>query len=384
VVRVSRWVGLAAVVVIAAGCVPALKTAGDTAKIEFVSTSNSDGWKYDFYRNLAYPCSISGYQTFVIGTKIGSSATAARPLWAFMHGGGAGYFDENGNPVPGTGQKIEEGATSLRSRLTNNGLLANIRADAAGFRTLAVSYCSHDVYAGFNNPDPHNPNTTPDGKPRPTTGLAATKAAIQYAQSKYPTTKTFLHGGSAGSVGTYGVAWSMQQQGIAPAGVVADASVVNIEAMSAAYTQGVCADDNAPERAAAIKARVHADLGNIDNEADKLVATGRLTVPLMHVWNHGDVNTCGSAPIACPLRDGSSTTMGITDCIHDPLRAAIAAQGPASKSVNLPVCVDNDTTPDCSVHVVTTKVGLTNTDPASPADYFTFIANWVHARLADA
>jgi hypothetical protein len=48
-----------------------------------------------------------------------------------------------------------------------------------GFRTLAVSYCSHDVYAGADTPDLHNPNTTPDGKPRNTNGVLATKAAIQ-------------------------------------------------------------------------------------------------------------------------------------------------------------------------------------------------------------
>ncbi|MDQ1475760.1 MAG: hypothetical protein QOE62_989, partial [Actinomycetota bacterium] len=153
---------------------------GNTSSITFVSTTSTGGWRYDYYRNTAYPCSISGYQTFAVGTKVGSSDTAARPLWAFMHGGGAGYFDTSGNPVPGPGQKVEESAASLTTHLTNNGLLGLIRADAAGFRTLAVSYCSHDIYAGANTPDPHNPNTTPDGKPRPTNGVYATKAAIQY------------------------------------------------------------------------------------------------------------------------------------------------------------------------------------------------------------
>jgi hypothetical protein len=365
-------------------CSPPLETPGDVASVQLVSSTNLNGWKYDYYRNKAYPCSISGYQTFVIGRKIGSSATAPAPLWTFMHGGGAGYFDTNGNPIPGTGQKIEESATSLRTHLTNNGLLASVRADAAAFRTLAVSYCSHDVYAGANTPDPHNPNTTPDGKPRTTNGVLSTKAAVQYARDHYPTTKTFLHGGSAGSAGTFGVAWSMQLQGIAPAGVVADASVVNREAFDAAFAQGVCADKNDPARLDPVTARVHPALGDIDNEPDKLVADGRLTVPLMHIWNHGDVNTCGAVAIACPRRDGSHVTMGVTDCIHEPMRAAIAAQGPGSRSTNLPVCVDADATPDCSTHVVTNKPGLVNTDPATPADYLGAIMGWVHARLADA
>ncbi len=160
------------------------------------------------------------------------------------------------------------------------GLLLLVRNDPAAFRTVSVSYCSHDVYAGANSPDPNNPNTTPDGKPRLTNGLLATKAAIQYAQSRYPTTKTFLHGTSAGSVGTYSVAWSMQLQGIAPAGIVADASLVNIEGTERGLQPGSVRRRQRPRPGAAIAARVHPDLANIDNEVDKLVATGRLTVPI--------------------------------------------------------------------------------------------------------
>ena len=68
--------------------------------------------------------------------------------------------------------------------------------------------------------------------------------------------------------------------------------------------------------------------------------------------------------------------MGATDCNHEPLRLAIAAQGPGSRSKNLPVCVDSDAVTDCSVHVVTPKNGLVNTDPASPADYNSAVMAW--------
>jgi hypothetical protein len=372
-----------AVLVLATACVPPLSTPGDTSSIQLLSTSTQGGWKYDYYRNTAYPCAVSGYQTFVIGTKVGSSATTPGPLWTFMHGGGAGYFDANGNPVPGNGQKVEETFDELRGYLTSGALVSRIRGDAGGFRTVAVSYCSHEIYGGVNTPDPNNPNTTPDGKARPTTGALATKAAIQYAQSLYPTTKTFLHGGSAGSAGTFGVAWSMQLQGIAPAGLVADASIVNVEAFQAGNAAGICVEDNSAERVSAISKRVHPDLAKIENEPDKLVADGRLTVPIMHIWNHGDQNTCGATPLSCPLRDGTSVTMGYTDCIHEPMRRVIVAQGAASRSRNLPVCVDNDTVPDCSRHVVTRGVAGVNTDPASPADYISAIVDWVHLRLAD-
>ncbi len=75
--------------------------------------------------------------------------------------------------------------------------------------------------------------------------------------------------------------------------------------------------------------------------------------------------------------------MGATDCNHEALRAVIAAEGPDSRSMNLPVCVDNDTTPNCSLHVVTPHAGLTNTDPQSPADYVAAVVTWVDARLRD-
>jgi hypothetical protein len=371
-----------ALLVVLAGCLP-LTTPGDTGHIQLVSTSTAGGWKYDYYRNTAYPCAISGYQTFVIGTKVGSEASAAKPLWTFMHGGGVGYFAPDGSPQPTAGQKREEAATALVQRLTAGGLVKAVREDPAGFRMVAVSYCSHDIYSGVNTKDPNNPNLTPDGKPRPTNGALATKAAIAFAQQNYPTTKTFLHGGSAGSVGTFSVAWSMQLEGTPLAGFVADASVVNQEALAAAFQQGVCTEDADPVRSAAVAARVHPDLANIDNEVDKLVASGRLTVPVMHVWNHGDVNTCGALPMLCPLRDGSQVTMGITDCLHEPLRVAIAGQGPTSRSHNMPVCVDSDAVPDCSMHVTTPRNGTVNTDPQSPANYIGAIVDWVHARLAD-
>ncbi len=379
-VRVLAMVGAAAM---ATACVP-LATPGSTSSVVFLSSTTANGWRYDAYRNDAYPCAISGSQTFVIGTRITQSATEPAPLFALMHGGGAGYFDVNGNPIPSAGQKTEESAASLITRLKNDGgLLADIRNDAAGFRTLAVSYCSHDVYAGSMTPDPHNPNTTATGAMRLTSGLPSTKAAIQYAAAKYPTTKTIIQGGSAGSAGTFGVAWAMQQQGIPPAGLIADASIINAEAFAVGNAAGICTDRNSPERVAGISARIHPDLANPDNEADKLVTSGRLTVPILHIWNHGDQNTCGAPPVTCPLRDGSSVTLGYTDCIHEPMRLAIAAEGPNSMSKNLPVCVDLDAVPDCSTHVVTNKAGV-NTDPQSPADYLGAVMDWIHARLADA
>ena len=84
---------LVAGALLATGLSACLSAPGNTSGIALVTSSTLNGWRYDYYRNSAYPCSVIGYQTFVVGTKVGSSDTAAAPLWTFMHGGGAGYFD---------------------------------------------------------------------------------------------------------------------------------------------------------------------------------------------------------------------------------------------------------------------------------------------------
>lgn len=384
----GRWAAIGLTVVMVAvltGCIPGLGAPAPTSSVVFVSTSTLNGWKFDYYRNTSYPCSISGHQTFTVATKVGSTPTASAPLWVFLHGGGTGFFDATGTPQPDTKQMTEETAVNQRSDLLAAGLFTRVREDTAGFRMVAVSYCNRDLYSGSLQVDPNNPNTLAGGAPRTTNGLRATKAAIQFAQETLPTSKVFLHGGSAGSAGSYGVAWALQQQGIAPAGVVADASVVNIEAGAAAYDQGACRNGGySPAGYPVLAQRVHPDLANLDNEADKLIVRGELTVPFVHIWNPGDGNTCGTAPMACPLRDGSVVTLGSTDCMHQPVEAAIAAQGASSRSLNMRLCVDDPSKSGaCDKHVVTTSGSFTNTDPAWPSDYLTPIMDWVHARLAD-
>jgi hypothetical protein len=378
-------VALALVVAAMTGCHP-VGEAGKTDQIQLVGTTTVDGYKFDQYRNLAYPCSISGYQTFVIGTKVGSSDTETRPLWVRMRGGGVGYFDSTGTPQPSAGNKSEESAATSISFLNPNGLMELVRNDPLGFRLVSVSMCNHDIYAGGDQPDPNNPNTLPDGSGRTVNGLFATKAAIQFARAKYPTSKFFLQGTSAGSAGSLGVSWGLQEQGIPPAGTIADSGVVNIEWEKARHDQGTCSDfgsDRDAEALAAIRARSQFQLADIDNEPDKLVSRGVLEVPLIHIWNSADSNVCGATQMSCPLRDGSTVPMGSANCVHEPLRAAIAGLGAGTPSRNMRVCVSNPPgAGTCTVHVVTTR-HVQNTDPSSPADYVGAIMDWVHARLND-
>ncbi len=380
-----RTVGaLLGVSVAALGMTACLTLPGDTGHIQLVSSSTANGWQYSYYENTAYPCSISGYQTFVIGTKVGSSATASSPLWVWMHGGGVGYFNASGTPEPNSSNMTQDSAGALQSTLTNPGLSANIQADPAGFRMLAVSYCNRDLYSGTGQTDPNNPNVNADGSVETTNGLQATRAAITFTEAKYPTSKYFLAGGSAGSAGAYFVAWAQQLDGNPPAGVVGDASVKNVEEGQAAYQQGVCQNGTFdPTADSIISQRIDPQIADINNEPDKLVSSGQLTVPLLHIWNQADTNTCGATPMQCPLRNGTVVTMGATDCDHQPLAEAITAEGPNSKSENLPLCVQLPGTAPCSLHVVTTHTGLTNLDPDSPSNYLAAIMSWVDARLTD-
>ena len=128
----------------------------------------------------------------------------------------------------------------------------------------------------------------------------------------------------------------------------------------------------------AIKARLHPDIANIANATDRLVAEGRFTVPIAQVWSHGDPWGCGTSPMVCPLRDGTTVVLGGTDCMNEPLRRVIAAQGPSSRSLSLSLCVGAG----CSLHVLTSSAG-TNTDPLAPADYNSALMTWVRSRLSD-
>ena len=254
-------------VVALSGC---LNQPGDTARIELVSSSTAKGYRLDYYRNRAYPCAVSGYQTFVVLTKLGTDPAATRPMWVKMHGGGIGYFNAAGTAVPSERWMHEESLASLMGSF-DTGLMASVLGGAEEFRAVIVSMCSHDLYAGANTPDRNNPNLTPEGSPRTTNGLLATKAAVQFATGAFPTDDVFLQGGSAGSAGAIHVAWSMQLQGIAPAGVVADAGVINLGYEQGQIDQGLpCA--RPAEAAEVLPSRFHPDIASPANQPHLLVA----------------------------------------------------------------------------------------------------------------
>jgi hypothetical protein len=387
--RATLAVGALSIAVLAPATAAAqvpLGSPGRTDRIEYVaSATTADGFGWDLYRNLAYPCSISGYQTFAIGSAASSRATDLRPLWVRMRGGGVGYFDATGQPRPNANNMTEETLADLTAVVENNGLNQRINADPAGFRDLAVSMCDHDIYNGGDQPDPHNPNLTVDNRSPTSNGLFATKAAIAFAQDRYPTDKTFLHGTSAGSFGGYGVAWSLQLEDRPAAGFVADSGVTNAQYERDVNAQnGACARGD--EELAGVAARLHPVIADPDNQADLLVARGDLLAPVFNIWNRDDQLSCGSTQISCTMSDGSVVVIGAMECKMDRIARAISGLPASRHSQTMRVCVRANGAPagTCGRHVVTDPVGAQNTDPAAPSDYQGAILDWVHQRLGDA
>lgn len=377
-------VTLVASVLLATALSSCLAAPGDTARIEKIQTVSEDGWTFDYYRNRAYPCSVSGYQTFVVARRAGSSDTAARPLWVRMHGGGIGWFAPDGTVVGSVRNKSEEPFSRLKPTIGATNLEGRIAGSGDGYRMLSVSMCSHDLYSGANTTDPNNPNITDGATPR-TNGLLATKAAIQFVTGKYPTDDFFLHGGSAGSGGSYSVAWALQQQNLAPTGVVADSGVIN-RGFEAALVDAGSPCARPQDGTAIFEQRVHPSLADPANEPHLLISQGRLTVPIMQVYSTGDINTCGPAIVNCPNPDGTTTPLGSTICANRPVRSAIQAQGPSSRSKSLELCVDNPNidsgTNHCDKHV-STQSDYRNTLPGQPADYNATILSWINTRRTD-
>jgi hypothetical protein len=360
---------------------PPMSTPGDVSRISLVAAATSDGWTYQQFRNSAYPCSISGYQTFTIATKTGSSPTARLTLWTFLHGGGTGYFKPNGQPTS-TAHMTEEPLARQQESLKTGALNSRIAASTPAIRLMSVSMCNRDIYGGFGLADPNNPNTTPDGQPRYTNGLLATKAAVQFATSRYPTNDYFLYGTSAGSYGSYHVAFGLQQQGFPPTGIVTDSGLMNTPWQEVNRYQPACGHTD--EWASIYPRRLHPFIVTGTNDPDQLVTQRRLTVPVMDVFSIGDPGQCGMLQISCPLRDGTTRPMGSVDCMHEPLRRAIAAQGASSKSYSMRLCVTiAGSGRECGVHTPTGDPGMVNTLAPEPADFNGKILRWVQLRGTD-
>ncbi|NCG18022.1 MAG: hypothetical protein GWP91_03295 [Rhodobacterales bacterium] len=185
---------------------------------------------FDFYRNNTYKCGLTGNYTFLVVNPQNGDETTEAPLWVYLHGGGSGYFDENGDYLAVNNQD----ENTWNHEETMDDLIANplelytlengqpkdttlTRRILEGYRVALVGMCDHDQYLGLGTPYPNNPNA-----PKEVNGMQATMAAIDYIAANHPTTHVFAHGTSAGSVGAYALALSYSAEDIGLTGVVSD------------------------------------------------------------------------------------------------------------------------------------------------------------------
>lgn len=194
----------------------------------------------DFYRNTAYTCGFSGNYTFLVVEPINNPGAEA-PLWVYLHGGGAGYFDENqeykigvrptdGAPRNPNQHNTEKTLERLRddqliyNTQTNTGQIENstlTRRIMEGYRILIVSMSDHDLHSGMGTPYLNNPH---GGE---VNGLQANMAAIDYTVANYPTTHVFAHGTSAGSIGAFTLAYAYNLEGVKLNGIIMDSHLAS-------------------------------------------------------------------------------------------------------------------------------------------------------------
>jgi hypothetical protein len=257
------------------------------------------------------------------------------PLWVYLHGGGSGYYDEQGKYIA-VGSQTEDTwnheetygnlTRTLFLRLTDK---AGAQEDNTlsrrlnqGYRLLMVSMCDHDQYLGMGAPYPNNPRG-PDAQ---VNGLQASMAAIDYTAANFPTSQVFVHGTSAGSVGAYAVGMSYMAEGVNLTAIVCD-SVLGIRGKM--IIDELAGTPGFPQQEGYDPVEVDAKIGawrNPTNELDpeSRIAEGFDAPPVLQIGGLADPQCAGDRePIPEAASDGFSN-----NCLWmaQPIIDLIAAQ----------------------------------------------------------
>lgn len=316
----------------------------DRAQIELlqedVVTAGGIRLRRQFYRNRGYRCGRTGHFTFVLFERE-EAAGASAPLWVYLHGGGVGYYDALHVYHGGESHNDEEDRDTLTSyvaRAYTGAMVAKPvvvpRRLAEGYRLLVPSMCDHDLYAGLGNPYPNNPHWAQEGGDH-VDGLLATLSAIHFtakgngltgvqALAPHPTTLVFLHGGSAGSAGSYHVSAVMARMGMPPNGAILDSYLVNpLEEILLGH--GCTPTNDDPQFSLA---EVNAKIGVLITRPDLRVDanfTGPYAVPMFDVVGANDPFCCGNiAPVAEATAAGQTNNCA---WVHASFAQAAAASG---------------------------------------------------------
>ena len=318
----------------------------------------------DFYRNTAYTCGISGNYTFLVVEPMNNPGAEA-PLWVYLHGGGAGYYDENQQYIIGvstvtglphannhntekTIEHLRDGQLIYNTH-TNSGQIENstlTRRIMEGYRILIVSMSDHDLHSGMGTPYLNNPN---GGE---VNGLQANMAAIDYTIANYPTTHVFAHGTSAGSVGAFTLAYAYNLEGVKLNGIIMDSHLAS--ARTDTLNKALAGVSGFPFAANFIAQEFANKVGWI-GDPDRFpgieyVIDNGYDIPSLDIYGNLDPG-CGGGL----ARTDEAHSVGLDNCdwVHDGFRQAVAAQPNSIHKVQ-----------------VTTGFGHVPTNYASPANDF--------------
>ena len=324
---------------------------------ETVSFVGSE-WKLDFYRNLGYNAGLSGNYTFLVAEPLDNPGAEA-PLWVYLHGGGIGYFDEQG-VYHATGNQTQDTwnheetfedlrKIGLRPIIDKNGQPIDntvTRRIKEGYRLLVVSMSDHDLYLGLGTPYPNNP------KGGEVNGLQATMAAIDYAVANYPTTHVFAHGTSAGGLGVWGLAVGFAAEGKPLTGVVSDSglSTPRSRLIFAAFS-------GAPRYPYAADFDLDGVVNKIGAFADHRfqfhpeaqVSAGFDDVPVLFIGGKADPRALGGNQP--PIAEAAAAGLNNVDWVYDGIRQAVADQPDSPHKVSVV---------DGAGHSPTNKPGVAN------------------------
>lgn len=317
-----------------------IETEYDVSQIRAISTMSVPLGGVTFtvtsYVNDAYTCG-AGNAPFPF-LVVEQSSTEPKPLWVMLHGGGTGWYNEQGVYQGQESYNNAESPTSLLGMLGLYLLGDTVIAERvrSGDRVALGSLCDHDLYLGLGQPYPNNPHGgTVDG-------LLANLAMVDFVEHDRPTTQIYALGQSAGSYGAWALAHERWSRGLPIAGAVLDSGLLGERSFDL-FEAGVGREFYEFDRNE-MAAKHGPYFTNAALYAENVVAGG-FDVPLFVADASGDPGCGGnSAPI--------SATEGLPNCdwLYQPLADAVV--GPGQQVHIYPG----------SAHIVTTMLGPVQSD----------------------
>lgn len=359
----------------------------DTENIELVETKQEASWTAELYRNNAYPCSLEGYQTFVLAYKNEIPKEDPHPLLIRLHGGGIGSYFPNEKYHPSEyfpSLVSEESFEYFDELIQEEGLAEEFFKHPANFRMLIPSMCNHDAYSGIGTLDVYNPNLNSNQELKSINGLLATRAALEFSKEEVNNTHIFVHGLSAGGVGAMNLIISLGQNGEKLSGAVLDSAI--FYPYGAKVIEQRCTDFEFNFQT--ILNRI-GYFFEIENQPHNAIEKNLVLTPIYNVWVSNDERwSCGEKIISIK-NNGELITQEGNWFQQNQLNEAIEKINPNNVSEFHRLCVDNvDTifpTPKCSKHAPTkyNSEKLGGDKFQNGEDYNKVIFEWIKNRLGE-